>query len=144
MSTAERSALMTEVLKLSNWFRTNASIKHGHPERETMTQLEKETAQAATKQEQVPSPLGQPQAAPAESLLNRLLKAGALVALMGGGGGGLLAGAGYALNAWNGDGQVQTETAPPIEQAPIVEQAPSSILPYLEEGGFHLPPEGTQ
>lgn len=133
MNTGIRKAFVTELMKLSMWYRSNASIRHGIPVVEPLTEMEKLDGTVTTggdNQTEVSDPAatgggaevepgrGGVATSPARS---RILRA-ALLAL---GAAGTL-GVGAAINQY-----LSPSVALPDPQR-------GSLLQFLEDGGHHL------
>lgn len=126
MSIAEaiRNEAAKETLKVCKIYRENMRLKHGLEADADDVNLPEDTPV------EQPSPQGSGSTVSAEKPgVSRAIKVAAVVAgLLGTGG--LGTAAGMAINSWLNP---KTESERTIEQR-------GSVLPYLEEGGYHLPP----
>lgn len=150
MSAAQRNTLIQHALNMGDLFAQNAALKHGLPDKPPRPVLPVQPDEPVVLRLLTDQPLATatatanpPPAADGPALAQAIplstaggwIKKAAMVGALALGTGGL--GGGLLVNALN---RVQKPT-PQNASPAIVQQADQSLLTYLQEEGYHLPPE---
>lgn len=137
--TGYAKAIVGEALKVSQIYRENCALQRGIPTRQSLTQLDEEAAAVPVTQE-LPSPQqGSPSTSAVDSLQFSWLKAAVVGALVAGGFGGGAVALDAVVNREPAPASVQVEQQP-APQPPVS----GSLYQFLQDNGFHVPPEAGQ